>query len=318
MAIVIEVLGSNKRVQDRYFFNHGDISFGRGYDNDVVIDDVHVDAEHAILRLTDENTLLLVDNNSLNGIRDKRNKLFGSYVELTSGDRLLLGKTSIRIVDTEHPVPAAVTLKVDGFLQSLFNNLYVGLALFVLFLFSQAYETYLDTIADLKFKDLFNNSILITAVTFGTAVFLSLIGKVVRREWRFNFHLIVCSGLLVSIGLLSWCLNLILFNYDLGFAKWAIDGVIFGAWGLLFLWGVSRSVFLLKPLHMKLFSVGIVSLLVFFSISDELFVNPDKFISTPVYTKLFRPAIFRVRTPITEEEFFSNAQVIFDIPVDVE
>lgn len=316
MAIVIELLSFNRRVRHRHYFQHGEIGIGRGYDNEVVLDDIHADAYHATLRVTTDKQMLLVDNHSVNGIRDKKHRLLGSHIALKSGDEFFLGKTRIRVVDTEYPMPDAVTLNADSWVRKVANSTLVGFVLLCLLLLVDGYDSYIATTEELKYKDVFKALVMYAGVVVGLATFLSFVGKVIRREWRFGFHLFLICFLMSLASIQQWIIHLLAFNFSIASYAWLVDAFFIGLWVYLFMMGISQSVFLIKPLHMRAMTIAIAGILVLLSVSDKLFVNPDKFVSIPVYTKLFRPEPYRLREPMSEADFMQKAQAVFDIDVD--
>jgi Inner membrane component of T3SS, cytoplasmic domain len=98
----VEVLHRNKEVRHRQQLHGLPIRIGRGYDNDIILDDPHTSAHHAIIDQTADNDLLLQDLDSQNGIihkgrRQKELLLDGNTV-------FRLGHTNLRVRCADFPV----------------------------------------------------------------------------------------------------------------------------------------------------------------------------------------------------------------------
>jgi hypothetical protein len=99
----VETLARNGDVLQRQRIDALPIRLGRGYDNDVIIDDDYAAPAHALAELDAAGRLVLRDRGTRNGIvhRGKR------YSELVlSGDTVArIGHTSIRVRPASFPVP---------------------------------------------------------------------------------------------------------------------------------------------------------------------------------------------------------------------
>ena len=73
MAVIIEVLGWGGRRRQYYQVDADQVSIGRGYDNDIVLPDPHISANH--LRLdASEDGWTITDLDSMNGLQVLKNR----------------------------------------------------------------------------------------------------------------------------------------------------------------------------------------------------------------------------------------------------
>jgi len=103
----VEILSGNKDVKHRYRVEALPIRIGRAYDNDVILDDPHVSAHHAIVEKTADEGLILRDAGSCNGILYKRRR----QTELSiDGDTVFkLGHISLRVRSSDFAVADEIT-----------------------------------------------------------------------------------------------------------------------------------------------------------------------------------------------------------------
>lgn len=102
----IEILARNGDVLQRHAAPSLPIRLGRGYDNDVILDDAHTGANHAVVEAGEDGALLLRDLGSTNGsiVKGKRQASF-----VLSGDTVVrLGHTRLRVRAADFPVAAAL------------------------------------------------------------------------------------------------------------------------------------------------------------------------------------------------------------------
>nr|WP_315391948.1 FHA domain-containing protein [uncultured Duganella sp.] len=103
----VEILARNGDVLHRHKVETLPIRLGRGYDNDIILDDAHSAAAHAVVDLDEaREKLLLRDLGSKNGTyaRGKRQ----TEVALGGDTVVRLGHTRLRIRAADFPVPAEI------------------------------------------------------------------------------------------------------------------------------------------------------------------------------------------------------------------
>ncbi|MEV4781212.1 FHA domain-containing protein [Burkholderia sp. LMU1-1-1.1] len=102
----VEILARNGDVLHRHKADTLPIRLGRSYDNDIILDDAHSAAAHAIVDLDAQEKLVLRDLGSKNGTyaRGKRQ----TEVVLGGDTVVRLGHTRLRIRAADFPVPAEI------------------------------------------------------------------------------------------------------------------------------------------------------------------------------------------------------------------
>src|SRR5512133_3570664 len=90
-------------------FSQPSIRIGRAYDNDLIIADPYVSPHHATIDIS-ESILYVTDISSTNGTVINKGKPISDQTEIISGDCLVIGKTTLRVLDSSHDVSPAISL----------------------------------------------------------------------------------------------------------------------------------------------------------------------------------------------------------------
>ncbi len=125
----VEILSQSREVKYRHKANSLPIRIGRAYDNDVILDDPHISAHHALIEQTAAGELMIRDLDSRNGIMCKGSRQAEMLIDGKMSFRL--GHTSLRVRFADFPVAAEITDSTfynwEGFRPAL-----VGLIIIVL------------------------------------------------------------------------------------------------------------------------------------------------------------------------------------------
>jgi hypothetical protein len=111
-VIFAERLDRHGEVTERVRIERFPFRIGRAYTNDLVLDDPHVDPEHAVLDQAEDGTLVLRDTGSRNGLlRDGARE-----TELPLAGQLVveIGRTRLRLRDRDYAVAPALPLSRRG------------------------------------------------------------------------------------------------------------------------------------------------------------------------------------------------------------
>ena len=109
MEIIIEEISHGHKLLGRHKFASSNITIGRGYDNDIIISDPHVCADHLQLHFNGEHWLVN-DQGSINGsyLEDSKENVIQHQVR--SGDIITIGKSQVRFVFPSHPVEVSIAI----------------------------------------------------------------------------------------------------------------------------------------------------------------------------------------------------------------
>lgn len=109
MEIIIEELTHGHKLLGRHKFSSNDITIGRGYDNDIIISDPHVCADHLQVHFDGEHWFVN-DQGSINGSFFANGKENIIQHKVCSGDIISIGKSQVRFVFPNHPVEESIAI----------------------------------------------------------------------------------------------------------------------------------------------------------------------------------------------------------------
>lgn len=217
MAIVLEILNRNGRVQSTSRFDQQTLTLGRDYSNDLILRDPHVGPQHARLSFNEQQNHWQIENLSV--VNPAR---LGSGVELVepqpvaSGELIVLGQTKVRLMLPQHPVAATKPLVASSKLLDYLSMPPVALLLLSALLLLTLLDIYLEQVSLFQWQELLLQSLLILLIPIFWALFWSLIGRLFAHDSRFAFHLSLGTLMLLVFHLFELVLEYgrFMFNLD--------------------------------------------------------------------------------------------------------
>lgn len=210
--VVIEIIGSEGKTPRFERPVMSVIRIGRALDNDVIIDDAYIDAHHAVVDVSDPENWRVTDLESKNGTFKGRHAI--GNVNIESGDEFTIGKTSIRLFDQDHRVPAARSLADMEHRLLSFDSVATMVGLTFILAALPCVALYLNSTG----KELKPDQFIVAATSMlGSslliAAFWSLIARLMRGESRFRvlFNLTMLLGLFSA--LLRPTISVISYNF---------------------------------------------------------------------------------------------------------
>ena len=128
--IWVEILSRHRDVAGRSRFDRSEITIGRGYDNDVIVDDPYVAAQHVRIFRDESGRLVAEDLGSANGLYLEKSKGRCTRVVLDGVQPIRIGQTLLRIRETSHAVEPERLVGSER--RSLQIGAAIGLGLFLL------------------------------------------------------------------------------------------------------------------------------------------------------------------------------------------
>ena len=217
MAVIIEVLGWGGKSQRHYRVEGPSITIGRGYQNDVVLSDSHICANH--LRLDQvEGGWQLTDLGSINGIEVGKNVVSkASETLLAEGAEIKIGRTRLRIISDSHPVEPAKELHRLDRDASRLNRFTIWLPLLLTVLLIDVVTIYFTSYVEWQWKNALPSILFTQVFLLVLALFWAGVGRFLRDEANFlgHYNLILLATLF--FGASNWMLDILGYNLSAEF-----------------------------------------------------------------------------------------------------
>jgi len=194
---VIEVRGRGGQLLGRLCTDRREVSIGRAFSNDLILDDPYVSPHHLRLVAVDGGWEAH-DLGSVNGVRH-RGAGAAADALLRSGDTLRIGHTFLRVYNDDHPVPPALRLGGWDDRLSLVGRHRIWAALAGLTVLVSAISAYRSSWVELEPQTFLEPIVMNLSGALVFALLWALLGRLLRHR----AHLLAHFGIWLSIGLLS-------------------------------------------------------------------------------------------------------------------
>ena len=314
MDVVVEIVSRGLKVLERIKFNGEQLRLGRSYYNDVILDDPHVCAHHAILRQNEHGELVIDDCDSINGIRNEKRTPLRSGSSLNSGDTLLLGKTYIRVYQSTHPVAPTIALtRFENLLHWLSRPLAAALLL-AMSLIAVTLYFYLGSTKEFELSNFKSPLVGLSVSILIWCCIWALIGRISRHDARFITHL----NLLLTTLLVTLAHELIgdIIRYNSSNVVYMIFD--YGLMGLILatlLWSQLYISTHVTRLRRWIMSHGIAWSLV--GVALVMNWNSDDFSKYPSYSSLVKPPLLRLAPASSLDEFQTQSARQFELAAEM-
>ena len=314
MELILEVLGTTNNVLERQKFSGNAVAIGRGFNNDLILNDEHADAEHARLELDEQGRWWMMDQASVNGIRMAKVKRKIDRHAVASGEVFLLGRNKLRVYLGNHPVPPAVRIRWIESLLLWLGKPFVLVGMILSYLGVKALASYFSTIGEFKWSAFFSQNIGEVLGFIALAIAVYFLSVLFRRGGNFMSHISVLVAVFLIGALFDFLINFAVFNagdhrYGLINTLDTISGylIIF-----LYLWSVLYLAFHFSLKRRTWISLAVLGGIVLLNVLQDQMMN-EWFDSQsfPVERTLL-PSTFLLTEPIGAEQFASRTSAAFD------
>ncbi len=306
-VIYLEVLEGDA-VSARHRLERFPVTVGRGYANDVIVDDPKVSGAHLCIERTEAGALMLRDVGSRNGTFRVEPWARLAELELSDDARVAVGDTVLRFRSRAHAVEdtlvAAVPVAPRG---RLFERPFAFPALLALTVVTYLLSEYLTNYQKTDWGSLSLAVFAPVITAFFWAGLWSVASKVARRQFHFGAHGTI--GSLGLLGLLVFPLVLGLLKYSLDLGAWVrwLDLVLYLGWtGCVLFWHLR---YVTRTEARRLARVLAVVLLCFGALTQvDSLLGEEDFSSSLDFERTLLPPLFRVVPAKSVDSFFESAE----------
>jgi hypothetical protein len=308
-VIYLEVL-EGEAVHARHRLERFPVSVGRGYGNEIILDDPKVSAQHLRIERAEDGRLVLRDVGSHNGTF--RVEPWARLAELVVEDdvRVAVGDTVLRLRTPRHMVePTLVGTAPADPRTRLFERPFAFPALLAVAVAWSLLSEYLSSYGKTDWGALAYAVLVPVLVALGWTCGWSLVSKLVRRQAWFSAH-----GGIGSLGLLGAQAvpqGLVLLTFSLSLGRWVqwVSTVALWVWlGCVLFWHLRyvtrwESRRLAAVLASALAALGVLSQ------AQEL-LGPEEFRPVPVYEPTLLPPALRLAPARPVDSFFRDTEAL--------
>lgn len=300
-GLVVELRDAHRRLLGHHRAQQFPLSIGRGYDNDLIVADPHVDAHQLRIEPEQQGWLVTDIGSGVNA---------GTQQSLISGDELVIGKTHLRLLALDHPVEETRPLRDTSVLE-IGKSIGLGLALVLALMFSYAFYEYMQISEELLPGKLIADTLPLVAGVMIWAGVWSLFAYIVRHHLYFHYFLAVTVAYVLIDLLLDVAVSFFAFNNS---SLWLPDVLSYFTGGLLLValfYASMHQAFVMsrrrKWVLANLFSWGLVAVIVF-----AVSANQPEFARNPEYPAELKPPGFRVTAAESFDAFMVEAEKLLN------
>lgn len=310
MELIIEQVSRSKKLLSRHKVKGSHIAIGRGYDNDVILNDPYVCPNHLLLTVDQEGCWQVNDQGSVNGSQFEHEDKLNHSRPIRSGEVIAIGKSHLRFIYPDHPV--APTIRFSG-MEGLLNWLsrpMIVIGIFLLYLLLQVVSFYMAA-TEVKASQLFSTIFLKIAVMSSLPLLFAFLARLFKHDARVLTQMVLWYSFFTLFLLTDSVQTLISFNSSRVWVSSAFAYVTEISLMVALLWSTFYVAFHQSPVRrlamVSAMTLGIVGLSHLYSAS-----NRSDFHVKPIYDSTLLAPEFAIVEPISVQEFIDRSEDIFE------
>lgn len=285
------------------------VKIGRGFDNDVIIQDEYVSVHHLEINYG-EDQLFIKDLNSENGVYINKKQRIDGETAISPNESVSLGKTKLRILSDDHQITKTKELNINKSFSNRYKIVGAAWCVLVLNCLLTIMINHSVTFRDVEFMKLFNDIPNDVAGFLIWAGFFTFIGRLFKRESAFHKQLLYISIFSIILTLFPYIKEVINFNFSNPILKIFLDYVATLPIVCYFLIVVLRDATKISTKKLKFFIPIIVivfACIIYFS--DH--IKTVGFRSSLSYERNLQPKFFKISKSKTLENFSLQSEALF-------
>ncbi len=306
----IEILDRAGQVKYREKIGPEGLTLGRGYENDLIIDDPYMCPKH--LQLTwNEDCLMAFDLDSVNGMRHDKEKQRKKQICLNTVDNLHIGRTTLRFRPLDYPIGPTKADDAHSNITRLITHFAFPPVAFLFAYLAIILSTHLGSNKEFDGQIFGGTLMVFLPLLVAWSTIWAFTGKIISQKAKFLVHCgIACTGILFTIGvptLLDYASFAAGFDSIGNIPIFIIDSMLIAGWIFLHLSFVSQSP---PKKHVKT-AIGFALLILSFTAISENLMQ-DKFSYNPRYEVNLKPPFLQLTEGKSPPIFFQSIQGIRD------
>jgi len=308
-TLVIQTGTRHGRYAELTRSHEGSLTIGRGFDNDLVLTDVHVAPQQLkFLREGDHWRLVVLDDTNpvlLNG-----NKVIGDSPIVKSGDRLVIGRTKLSLFAEDHQVEPTRKLMRSNWRSDKPISPFLPVILLLLACLFDSALTYFESSTNLKWEELAAAELMSAVLIVIWAGIWAIAGRIVRHQHQYGRQIIATLAAFVFGGVLAILSEYIVQPFHSASVEELTGWIVFFVtFSLLLCLNLTIATNIYRP---GLVSSMFAGLVIAVTYGLFVFLETETYLYEPAYSASLKPPIIRLYKGIPLEEYFSEASEIFE------
>lgn len=307
--ITLEVLDHFGRVRERHRVEKFPFTIGRGYDNDVILEDPFISPQHLVLEKDDEDQYRLKDLNSTNGSYQLPSKQAFNEAQLTYDQKIRLGHTSIRFRDSRHTVKVT---QVDRLRANLVNDLLTSKLFFffieLLFLGFILLQEYQSSVGEFKFgHSIYSEAIPLLVVLAIWAGIWSIVSRISSHYFYFLTHMLIATLAIFADYISGILTSYLSFAFSTTMLFTVLEYIVSIAILAMMFFGHLRFASIMSTRKLAIISLSLSTILVGLVILNRYVEQRDFSAVTHMDDSLKAP-YFQIAPSISLDEFLKDSE----------
>lgn len=310
MELIIEEISRGHKLLGRHKFTQRQVSIGRGYHNDIILDDPHVCADHLNFEFDGEHWRVS-DDNSINGSFVGKDQIPAEQHILQSGDVITFGKSQIRVLFPHHPVEESVVFsRFESFID-LARNPTLIVASLLMFICIGGFMVYLQNANETSPSQIFVGALTMTLILSLWPGAVSIVSHLTKHEARFFSQLGMCFIFFNLMWVSDFVQQFVNFNLSSSGALVSLIVLVPVALSFCMFWFNCEIGFHMSQRRKLVVSAAIAVVLFGGSFLLDLSRKPE-FNARPNYNATLMSPTFLVHSGSSVDEFVEQSADLFE------
>lgn len=279
------------------------LAVGRGFDNDLVIADVHIAPRQLeFVRENDTWTLRVLDFTNPVQLNDR--VVGAAPVEIRSGDKLTIGRTRLGLYDAAHPVERTRKLVISNWIERYAGNAVAPLLLLAAACLLDVGSSYFEASTQLDWTEYIYGILFMGIVVVAWSGLWALVGRIIRHQGQFGLHLMATSACYMLLVVLTLGVSYLIYNLHDPVAEelqaWLVTLIALVA---LLRLNLLIATHVEHPLRVAAF-FGALTVGLWYGLI--VFGEDDEFEFSPVYSSTLQPPLLNIGAGSAPDDYFEQ------------
>lgn len=194
----VELLTRAGELKQRYAFSTLPITLGRGYDNDLILDDAHTAVHHAVIEADEAGVLVMRDLGSLNGMVNQGRRL--TSMTLVGTEEIRLGQTHLRVRTADFSVTSTEIKNGESYRWEGWQPAVAGFGLMTLLALFSAWES---ATSALSAASMLLTVMMLLAMGLVWSGLWTIVNRLFDGHLRFGRHSLITGAGLLTIEIVE-------------------------------------------------------------------------------------------------------------------